>query len=537
MKRLLLFLGLLLLIQPVSAAQIGWNVDLDNGYITTAPIIVDDQVIVRTSGFWSGDQRPHVYSFDLYDGGLNWKYKSESSTQHDMTPLLRIDSGKGDCGWWKEMILVGWTDGKITALDIDDGRLIWQTQTEIHTWGITGAMAIDGDEVVVPTRKGLSTFCLADGEENLRVDLPELGWRNGVSISEDYYLLGNEEGVLNKVYKNGIVENQSIGDGKIRHAPLQTNAGVLIHLQTDSGSKIFVDGQLLISSGYSPAIPIMNENIVHLATGSEYIILDCNSNCSIVSRSEFHSNGEITLRGEEAWLPRNTEEGGWGVFSNTSLIRVHQTNADTYTTAGVGFGPSQSMALGSDAGIMFVSYQSELDEPNQSDYFGIFIMMIIIALSLVSLRYAAILDLANLSKYLLLILMIISAYTLPQVANAWSNLIQEQNQGGDDWERPWDDDLAESCEGKQAVHIQLPWRDYMTCGLEGFETVEEITDAAAASNGIVIEKEQHDLGPWLLSFDGVKEEGWEFYIDGKRAMTGISQTTLKSDTVVEWRMA
>ena len=77
----------------------------------------------------------------------------------------------------------------------------------------------------------------------------------------------------------------------------------------------------------------------------------------------------------------------------------------------------------------------------------------------------------------------------------------------------------------------------MTCGLEGFETVEEITDAAAASNGIVIEKEQHDLGPWLLSFDGVKEEGWEFYIDGKRAMTGISQTTLKSDTVVEWRMA
>jgi hypothetical protein len=535
MKRLLLFLALLLLIPPVSAAQVEWSVDLSNGYITTAPIIVDDQVIVRTSGFWSGSDRPHVYAFDLYDGELNWKYRSESSTQHDMSPLLYVKAGSGDCGAWQDMILVGWTDGKVTALDLADGTLVWQAQTEVITWGITGAMAIDSDEVVVPTRKGLSTFCLADGSLFLRVDLPQLGWRNGVSIGENHYLLGNEEGVLNKVYSNGTVENQSIGNGKIRHTPLQTNAGVLVHLQTDSGSKIFVDGELITSSGYSPAIPIIANDVIHGATSSEYLIINCNSICSVISRSEFHSNGEITLLGEEAWLARNTAEGGWGVFSNGILIDIHQTSADTYTTAGVGFGQDESIALGSDAGILFVSYH--LQEETSTHYPATFMMSIIFLLSIISMRYAATFDFINLSKFLLLILMIISVYAYPQVANAWSNYLQEHNQSEDDWQRPWDDEFAETCEGKQAVHIELPWHGYMTCGLEGFETVEEITDAAAASSGIIIVKEQHNLGPWIVSFDGVEQEGWEFYIDGKRALSGISQTPLKSDTVVEWRMS
>ena len=38
-----------------------WEVDLDNGYISTKPIIVEDEVFVRTSGFWTGEDRPHVY--------------------------------------------------------------------------------------------------------------------------------------------------------------------------------------------------------------------------------------------------------------------------------------------------------------------------------------------------------------------------------------------------------------------------------------------------------------------------------------------
>ena len=38
-----------------------------------------------------------------------------------MSPLLHVEAGSGDCGSWNDMILVGWTDGKVTALDFTDG--------------------------------------------------------------------------------------------------------------------------------------------------------------------------------------------------------------------------------------------------------------------------------------------------------------------------------------------------------------------------------------------------------------------------------
>ena len=46
---------------------------------------------------------------------------------------------------------------------------------------------MDGENVVVPTRQGLSRFCLSDGTQNLRVNLPQLGWRNGVTVTNDSY--------------------------------------------------------------------------------------------------------------------------------------------------------------------------------------------------------------------------------------------------------------------------------------------------------------------------------------------------------------
>ena len=68
------------------------------------------------------------------------------------------------------------------------------------------------DNLVVPTRQGLSD-CLSDGEQNLRIDLPQLGWRNGVTVTNDSYLIGNEEEVLNIISKTGDVTNLSIGEG------------------------------------------------------------------------------------------------------------------------------------------------------------------------------------------------------------------------------------------------------------------------------------------------------------------------------------
>ena len=180
MKRIIVAFCLLsCMLLPISTANEQasdyWEVDLDNGYISTKPIIVDDQVIVRTSGFWTGEDRPHVYAFDLDTGQENWRFKNAASTNHDMSPLLHVEAGTGDCGNWSEMVIIGWTDGKVTALDIEDGSLVWSSQTEVVTWGITGAMALDGDSVVVPTRQGLSKFCLSDGDREFACGFTTIG--------------------------------------------------------------------------------------------------------------------------------------------------------------------------------------------------------------------------------------------------------------------------------------------------------------------------------------------------------------------------
>ena len=61
MKHPLLFFAVLVLLIPfVNAEDIEkqvWTKDLQNGYISTAPLIVEEVVIVRSSGFWTGQER------------------------------------------------------------------------------------------------------------------------------------------------------------------------------------------------------------------------------------------------------------------------------------------------------------------------------------------------------------------------------------------------------------------------------------------------------------------------------------------------
>ena len=55
-----------------------------------------------------------------------------------MAPLLFVAGGSGTCGAWNDLLLVGWTDGKLTALSPTNGSLVWQHQTEVELLGITG---------------------------------------------------------------------------------------------------------------------------------------------------------------------------------------------------------------------------------------------------------------------------------------------------------------------------------------------------------------------------------------------------------------
>ncbi len=523
--------------------QESWEVNLENGYISTKPIFVDDQVIVRTSGFWTGEDRPHVYSFDVQSGIENWRFSNPNSTNHDMSPLLHINAGQGECGTWSDMILVAWTDGRVTALHPDDGSLIWSSITEVVTWGITGAMAQDGENLVVPTRQGLSRFCLSDGTENLRVDLPQLGWRNGVTVTDDSYLLGNEEGVLNIVSKNGTVTNLTLNQGMIRHPPIVTTAGIVSHLQTSSGSAIYLDSELISEEGMSPAIPVRIGSKVYFGTSESVSVWVCEAECVLEGRSEFHTNGEITIQssgeGSVMWYPRNTQQGGWGYGIPGEEIQLFSSSHDTYATAGMSFGPNGEMAFGNDAGVLMVfsdkgNLESSQQDENHSSSFQAHpahFLMVGLLLGIAYSIYNSNRDLTN--KLGVLLILVVAIFALPSVSEMWSDEVNKLTEGPGDW----NDDWPASWKETQVVVFELPDREVAIGGLTGYENVEQLTDAAALELGLTIEKESYSLGTMVVSVDGHELEGWEFTIDGERTPVGISQAEVGEDSVVRWSAA
>ena len=540
MKRVVL-LSLLLFLLPFAKAESNhsWEHEFENGYITTQPLLVEDSVFVRTSGFWMGDERPQVSAFEITSGDELWTYRSETTLQHDMSPLMFVEAGSGVCGVWQDVLIVAWADGKVTALNPSNGELVWEQQTEVNVLGITGKLGIDGDRVVVPTRQGLSTFCLDDGAQLLRVEFEEIGWRNGVLVSESGYHVGTEAGVLYSVNRDGTMTNSSIGDGKIRHAPIETQHGLLIHLQTETGSVLYLNNSIIGKYGFSPAIPLQSEDHIFLATSNEWVSLSCNDiTCLEESRSSFHSNGEMSMRtlknnSVEIWVPSNTPDGGWGVFNRTSLQRMHTTSFDSYTTAAPGFS-SAAMALGNDMGLLQVTVfdSDETIEP-ESTFSLIEALHYVLLLSsyLLCCLFFATNNKPKLLKAFTMFLLLFTLAVVPEISAKWPTLAES------DAEATWDAEWPEEWRDTQIVVIEIDGTENVIGGLSGYSNVYELTQAATLSLGISTEYEDQYLGLYLLSFNGTEGDGWEFTIDGSRSNTGIVDTTIDSDSILRWRPA
>ena len=540
MKRVVLLL-LLLILLPFAKAESthSWEHEFDNGYITTQPLLVEDSVFVRTSGFWIGDERPQVSAFEITSGDELWTYRSETTLQHDMSPLMFVGSGDGVCGSWQDLLIVAWADGKVTALNPSNGELVWEQQTEVNVLGITGQLGIDEDRVVVPTRQGLSTFCLEDGEQLLRVDFEEIGWRNGVLVSESGYHVGTEAGVLYSVNRDGTVSNSSIGDGKIRHAPIETQHGLLIHLQTATGSTLYLNNSIIGNYGYSPAIPLQYEERIFLATSNEWVSLSCdNITCFEESKSSFHSNGEMSMRilennSVEIWVPSNTPDGGWGVFNRTSLQRMHTTSFDTYTTAAPGFSPG-AIALGNDMGLLQVTLFGVEESPENPSSFSLieaFHYVLLLSSYLLCCLFFATNNKPRLWKALTLFLLLFTVAAVPEMSAKWPTFAESEA------EATWDTEWPEEWRDTQIVVIEIDGKENVIGGLNGYSNVYELTQAASVSLGISTDYEDQYLGLYLLSFNGTEGDGWEFTLDGSRSNTGIVDTAIDSDSILRWRPA
>ena len=553
-QRLIAFLLLSIMLLPLVTADevesswnqensLAWEYDFGAGFISTSPIFVDEKIIVRTSGH----SEPSVTALEL-DGTLAWKYSNVHSKNNDMSPLLSVESGEGACGAWPDLLLVGWTDGVINALHPSNGSVYWTAQTEVAGWGITGAASVSQDHVIYPTRRGIGQFCLADGSQDWWVETG-LGWRNGVSIYGDSIYSGDELGTLWHVHTNGNATALANFQGKIRHAPLLTSAGLLVHVQSSMDSTIFIldpeSGQQRqqFLAGPSPAVPSLQGQYVVVADSENLRMLSCNDICSVESQIPFHSNGEIGWHHDgQIIAPSNTPNSNWGSF----IFEDGQNLTFEFIDVGIyGYGTAAPLwlvsggvnytAFGNDQSVLHLYQLAQAEEIEVSKDFDWSTQGLIFA-AYVFLGASAIfvlngnrdLFLRTSSLFTVLILLLI----VPDVSQLWSETVDQNLPASttDDWNDEW----PESWLGTQIVIFEFDGEQAAVGGLVGHDNVYTLTRAAAEERDYPITVEETSIGIYISSINGVQGDGWEYFVDGSKGRVSADNVEIESTSIVRW---
>lgn len=442
---------LLLLLPAAQTASPAWTLDVGPGYITTAPVVDDDRVYVRTSGFWTGEERPEVLAV-RHTGEVEWRYSNPNATQHDMTPLLLVPSGEGACGSWTDLLLVGWTDGTFEARERSSGHLVWSVETPVDVWGITGAPAVDGDHVVVPLRQGVGRYCLANGSVDFETQTG-LGWRNGVSVTEDGFWLGDESGRLWSVGRNGTATHVTTLAGALRHAPVVVGDRLLLHAQTPDASVLLTynsssgDLQEVANLGPSPALPLPTDSGGVFADSEGVTSVKCDAQCAIVSSLSGLVNGELAWAGSSLFhAPVNAPGQGW------MTVRINEGGTlaleSPVNTSFDGYGTSAPAAyngrlyLGNDAGVLLALDDGLPADEVAEDGDSVRLPALGLLLAFTSIALLASRgELLWAWRCLSLTLLILSVAMLPALGASWSERWESASETtqGDAWDPSWPD--------------------------------------------------------------------------------------------------
>ncbi len=555
--KLLLLASLLVLLSPLSKADIGsednqeeflfqWNKDFGEIYVSTKPITSSEAIYVRTSSSNIAKGIPSVYSIS-FDGSENWRVENANSTMSDMSPLVFVNSGFGECGNWPDMVLVGWSDGLFQALDAHNGGVIWQYNTEVFAWGITGSMLVESETVTIPTRGGLDRLCL-NGDLQFSQSTGN-GWRNGVTHVADSYWVGDEKGNLWSVTKDSST-SYLIGAGKLRHSPIALDNGDLfLHLQTSSGSTWYqfdtvnYTSTIIGNSGSGPGKPIVVNGYIITSDSQQITSINCSPLCTIVDFEEFQSNGEISEVFGNIMLPRNTVQGGYGHFElldNGELypLMMLTFDDDWYGTSGV-----ESWSIDGQKYQLFVNDNANLklyatgpadipsidkESSNWETMLAMLFALILISATSINLLRERF---QSAFKFFILFSTILLYFTMGDVIQAWSEFVTDESPASDAWNDEWPDEWL----GTQVVVFEFTNRSVVAGGLLDYTTVLDLTRAAAEEQGLPLEIIESGLGKYLVSVDDVAGEGWEYDVNGQPGTLSAEYKTIDSDSIVIWR--
>lgn len=521
-----------------------WEYNFETGFISTSPLFIGEQLLVRTSGH----AEPSVTAFDL-SGAKIWEHTNPESTNNDMSPLLHVPAGQGQCGSWPEMVLVGWTSGLVEALNPSDGELLWSTQSEVVGWGVTGELALDGAFVMIPTRQGIGQYCLADGQQQWWTETG-LGWRNGVAVDETGYFMGDEAGQLWHINRTGAATSHALQLGKIRHAPLFTDAGILIHAQADSGSTIGIFNSTNATltqqfpAGFSPAIPVLQGEYIVTGDSSNMRMLHCSSVCVVLDEIPFHTNGEIGwFDNGQIFAPSNLPDSNWGFFTfddennlTYSSIEVGLHGYGTASPIQFSDGVTTFTAFGNDQAILRVYSNfeenttlstSNLDLGAQLLLFGMFVLLGFSSAFLLNGKREWFLRTSSLFALVLVVLL------LPDLSSQWSKSFDEQFSepaSPEEWNEQWPDAWL----GTQIIIFEIDGEEYSAGGFVGHTDVLSLTQVACEALDFELSGESTELGWYIDSINGIEGKGWEFSVDGSKGIISVDQSMVFSTSIVRW---
>lgn len=521
-----------------------WEYNFETGFISTSPLFIGEQLLVRTSGH----AEPSVTAFDL-SGAKIWEHTNPESTNNDMSPLLHVPAGQGQCGSWPEMVLVGWTSGLVEALNPSDGELLWSTQSEVVGWGVTGELALDGAFVMIPTRQGIGQYCLADGQQQWWTETG-LGWRNGVAVDETGYFMGDEAGQLWHINRTGVATYHALQLGKIRHAPLFTDAGILIHAQADSGSTIGIFNSTNATltqqfpAGFSPAIPVLQGEYIVTGDSSNMRMLHCSSVCVVLDEIPFHTNGEIGwFDNGQIFAPSNLPDSNWGFFTfddennlTYSSIEVGLHGYGTASPIQFSDGVTTFTAFGNDQAILRVYSNfeenttlstSNLDLGAQLLLFGMFVLLGFSSAFLLNGKREWFLRTSSLFALVLVVLL------LPDLSSQWSKSFDEQFSepaSPEEWNEQWPDAWL----GTQIIIFEIDGKEYSAGGFVGHTDVLSLTQVACEALDFELSGESTELGWYIDSINGIEGKGWEFSVDGSKGIISVDQSMVFSTSIVRW---
>ncbi len=127
----------------VDELELTWSYDIPTRRgIEATPLMVDGTLYV--SGSWS-----IVYALDAATGERKWVY--DPKVDRSFLAKGCCDAVNRGVAYAEGKVIVGTYDGRLVALDPDDGSVIWDVQTTDRTksYTITGAPRIAGDKVVI----------------------------------------------------------------------------------------------------------------------------------------------------------------------------------------------------------------------------------------------------------------------------------------------------------------------------------------------------------------------------------------------------